>query len=79
MRQKIYTTVAVLWCTVFPARMPLMKVVVASPDGTLPQAVAIVVTMLGLGVAAVLLDPKKTKDPLILPSCGTETPIRNFG
>ena len=31
----------------------------ASPDGTLPQAVAIVVTMLGLGIAAVLLDPKR--------------------
>jgi hypothetical protein len=59
MRQKIYTTVAVLWCIVFPAGKPLMKVVVASPDGTLPQAVAIVVTMLGLGLAAVLLDPKK--------------------
>ncbi len=79
MRQKIYTTIAVLWCTVFPARMPLLEVVVASPDGTLPQAVAIVVTMLGLGIAAVLLDPKKTIYPLILPSCGTENRVQNFG
>ena len=61
MRQKIYTTVAVLWCTVFPAGKPLIEVVVASPDGTLPQAVAIVVTILGLGLAAVLLEPKKNQ------------------
>jgi hypothetical protein len=76
MRQKIYTTVAVLWCTVFPARMPSLEVVVASPDGTLPQAVAIFAAMIGLGIAAVLLDPKKTIDPLILSSCGTHTVSR---
>jgi hypothetical protein len=59
MRQKIYTTVAVLWCIVFPAGKPLMKVVVISPDGTFMHAVAILATMLGLGLAAVLLEPKK--------------------
>jgi hypothetical protein len=59
MRQKVYTIVAVLWCTVFPAGPYLMKVVIDSPDGTPAQAIAIVTTMLGLGVAAVLLEPKK--------------------
>jgi hypothetical protein len=59
MRQKIYTTVAVLWCIVFPAGKPLMKVVVISPDGTFMHAVAILAAMLGFGLAAVLLDPKK--------------------
>ena len=38
-----------------------MEVVVASPDGTLPQAVATVVTMLSLAIAAVLLDPSKNQ------------------
>ena len=61
MRQKIYTTVAVLWCILFPAGKPLMKVVVASPDGTFMHAVAILAAMLGLGVAAVLLDPKRNQ------------------
>jgi hypothetical protein len=61
MRQKIYTIVAVLWCAAFPAGPYLMKVVIDSPDGTLPQAVAIVATMLGLGLAAVLLEPKKNQ------------------
>ena len=59
MRQKIYTTVAVLWCTVFPAGKPLIEVVVASPDGTFMHAVAILAAMIGLGIAAVLLDPKR--------------------
>ena len=61
MRQKVYTIVAVLWCAVFPAGKYLIGVIVESPEGTLPQAVAIVVTMLGLGIAAVLLDPKKNQ------------------
>lgn len=79
MRQKIHTIVAVLWCAVFPAGKPLIDIVVISPDGTPAQAIAIVATMLGLGLAAVLLEPKKTKDPLILPACGTENLIRNSG
>lgn len=58
MRQKLYTFVAVLWCAAFPAGKSLMGVVIASPDGTPAQAVAIVVVMLGLGIAAVLLDPQ---------------------
>ena len=41
MRQKIYTTVAVLWCTVFPAGQHLIGVIVESPEGTLGQAVAV--------------------------------------
>jgi hypothetical protein len=79
MRQKIYTILAVLWCAVFPAGQHLIGVIVESPEGTLGQAVAVALAMLGLGVATVLLDPKKTKDPLILPSCGTESLIRNSG
>jgi hypothetical protein len=79
MRQKIYTFVAVLWCAVFPAGKHLIGVIVESPEGTLGQAVAVALTMLGLGVAAVLLDPKKTKDPLILHPCETENTIRNYG
>lgn len=59
MRHKIYTIVAVLWCAAFPAGKYLMGVVIASPDGTPAQAVAIVSTMLGLGIAAVLLETKK--------------------
>jgi hypothetical protein len=59
MRQKIHTIVAVLWCAVFPAGPYLMKVVIDSPDGTPAQAIAIVATMLGL--AAVLLEPKKNQ------------------
>ncbi len=79
MRQKIYTIVAVLWCTVFPAGQCLTGGVVKSPEGTLGQAVAVTLTMLGFGLAAVLLEPKKTKDPLILPACETENTIRNYG
>jgi hypothetical protein len=56
----------------------LIGVIVESPEGTLGQAVAVALTMLGLGLAAVLLEPKKTKDPLI-PPCGTENLIRNSG
>jgi hypothetical protein len=59
MRQKIYTIVAVLWCAVFPAGQHLIGVIVESPEGTLGQAIAIVATMLGLGIAAILLEPKK--------------------
>ena len=59
MRQKIYTTVAVLWCTVFPAGKPLVEVVVISPDGTFMHAIAILTAMIGLGIAAALLDPKR--------------------
>ena len=59
MRQKIYTIVAVLWCTVFPAGKPLLEVVVISPDGTFMHAVAIFAAMVGLGIAAALLDPKR--------------------
>ena len=61
MRQNLYTIAPVLWCAAFPAGQCLMEVVVASPDGTLPQAVATVVTMLGLAIAAVLLDPNKNQ------------------
>jgi len=61
MRQKIYTIVAVLWCAVFPAGKYLIGVIVESPEGTLGQAVAVALTMLGLGVAAVLLDPKRNQ------------------
>jgi hypothetical protein len=59
MRQKVYTIVAVLWCSVFPAGQDLIGVIVESPEGTLGQAVAVALTMLGLGLAAVLLEPKK--------------------
>ena len=61
MRQKIYTIVAVLWCAVFPAGQHLIGVIVESPEGTLGQAVAVALTMLGLGLAAVLLEPKKNQ------------------
>ena len=61
MRQKIYTIVAVLWCAVFPAGQHLIGVIVESPEGTLGQAVAVALTMLGFGLAAVLLEPKKTQ------------------
>jgi hypothetical protein len=61
MRQKIYTIVSVLWCAVFPAGQHFIGVIVESPEGTLGQAVAVALTMLGLGVAAVLLDPKRNQ------------------
>lgn len=61
MRQKIYIIVAVLWCAAFPAGLYLMKLVIDSPEGTPTQAIAIVTTMLGLGIAAVLLEPKKNQ------------------
>jgi hypothetical protein len=61
MRQKIYTIVAVLWCAVFPAGKHLIGVIVESPEGTLGQAVAVALTMLGFGLTAVLFDPKKNQ------------------
>jgi len=61
MRQKIYTIVAVLWCAVFPAGQHLIGVIVESPEGTLGQAVAVALTMLGLGLTAVLFDTKKNQ------------------
>jgi hypothetical protein len=61
MRQKIYTIVAVLWCAVFPAGQHLIGVIVESPEGTLGQAVAVALTMLGFGLAAVLLEPNKNQ------------------
>ena len=61
MRQKIHTIVAVLWCAVFPAGQHLIGVIVESPEGTLGQAVAVALTMLGFGLAAVMLDPKKNQ------------------
>ena len=76
MRQKIYTIVAVLWCAVFPAGQHLIGVIVESPEGTLGQAVAVALNMLGF--AAFLLEPKKTKDPLILPACETKSPTWSF-
>jgi hypothetical protein len=64
MRQKIYTIVAVLWCAVFPAGQHLIGVIVESPEGTLGQAVAVALTMIGFSLAAVLLVPKK-QEPVI--------------
>jgi len=61
MRQKIHTIVAVLWCAVFPAGQHLIGVIVESPEGTLGQAVAVALTMLGFGLAAVLLEPNKNQ------------------
>jgi hypothetical protein len=60
-RQKIYIIVAVLWCAAFPAGQYLMKVVIDSSEGAPTQAIAIVATMLGFGIAAVLLEPKKNQ------------------
>jgi hypothetical protein len=59
MRQKAYTIVAVIWCAVFPAGKHLIGVIVESPEGTLRQAVAVLVTMFAFGLAAVLLAPQK--------------------
>jgi hypothetical protein len=70
MRQKIYTIVAVLWCAVFPAGQHLIGVIAESPEGTLGQAVAVALTMLGFGLAAVLFDPKKNQR-------SAHTPLRN--
>jgi len=61
MRQNVYNIVAVLWCAVFPAGQHLIGAIVESPEGTLGQAVAVALTMLGLGLAAVLLEPKKNQ------------------
>ena len=61
MRQKIHTIVAVLWCAVFPAGQHLIGVIVESPEGTLGQAVAVALTMLGFGLAAVMLEAKKNQ------------------
>jgi hypothetical protein len=61
MRQNVYNIVAVLWCAVFPAGQHLIGVIVESPEGTLGQAVAVALTMLGFGLAAVLLESKKNQ------------------
>jgi hypothetical protein len=52
----------VLWCAVFPAGQHLIGVIVESPEGTLGQAVTVALTMLGFGLAAVLLEPKKSRN-----------------